>query len=89
MADKPKKYKDTTGEERVASAEKMAKEDYSPKKALGELAASVAKKIMPKQEPVPPTPPAGLKAGGMVKSAKNKSASSRADGCAIRGKTRA
>jgi len=31
----------------------------------------------------------GYKQGGMVKSAKNKSASSRADGCAIRGKTRA
>ena len=30
-----------------------------------------------------------FKKGGMVKSAKNKSASSRADGCAIRGKTRA
>ena len=93
MADKPKKYKDSTGEERVASAEKMAKEDYSPKKALGELAASVVKKVMPKQEPVPPTPPAGLpegmKKGGMVKSPKNNSASTRADGCAIRGKTRA
>jgi hypothetical protein len=31
----------------------------------------------------------GYKQGGMVKSPKNKSASSRADGCAVRGKTRA
>ena len=87
-----KKYKDSTGEERVASAEKMAKEEYSPLKTLGKLAKE---KLMPKEvkEPVPPTPPAGLpegmKKGGMVKSAKNKSASSRADGCAVRGKTRA
>ncbi len=90
MTTKTKKYKDTTGEERVASAEKMKKEEYSPLETLGKL---VKEKIMPKQDPVPPTPPAGLpegmKKGGMVKSAKNKSASSRADGCAIRGKTRA
>lgn len=93
MTDKTKKYKDTTGEERVASAEKMDKEDYSPKKALGDLATSVVKKILPKQDPVPETPPAGLpkdyKKGGAVKSPKNKSASSRGDGIAIRGKTRA
>lgn len=86
MVTKTKKYKDTTGEERVASAEKMKKEEYSPVDTLRKL-------VSPKQDPVPPTPPAGLpetmKKGGMVKSAKNKSASSRADGIAVRGKTRA
>ena len=80
------------------AAEKMDKESWSPKKALGDLAASVAKKIMPKEtaEPVPPTPPAGLpeektvskKKGGLLKSPKNKSPSSRADGIAQRGKTK-
>jgi hypothetical protein len=86
MVTKTKKYKDTTGEERVASAEKMKKEEYSPMDTLRKL-------VSPKQEPVPPTPPAGLpkemKKGGAVKSPKNKSASSRADGIAVRGKTRA
>ena len=51
-----KEYKDSTGSERVASAEKMAKEKYSPMDTLRKL-------VSPKQEPVPPTPPAGLPEG--------------------------
>ena len=95
MAQEPSK------KELYDAAQKMDKEEWSPKKALGNLGASVLKKIMPKEtaEPVPPTPPAGLpegkKKGGkvgckcMASGGKVSSASKRADGCAIRGKTRA
>lgn len=76
-----KEYKDSTGSERVASAEKMAKEEYSPLKALGNL---VKEKLLPKEakDPVPPTPKAGLKKGGKVK------CMARGGGIEVRGKTR-
>ena len=80
-----KSYQDASDKERYDSAEKMKKEKYSPMDALRKL-------VSPKQEPVPPTPPAGLpegkKKGGTIKMAKGGSASSRADGCCIKGKTR-
>jgi len=73
------KYENASAGERYESAKKMEKEDWNPLEALGRLAKE---KLLPKEakDPVPPTPPKGLKKGGSV--------SSRADGCAQRGKTR-
>ena len=72
------------------AAEKMNKEDWSPKKALGDLGTAVLKKIMPKEtaEPVPPMPAPGLPVDKKAKGGMVSSASSRADGCAQRGKTK-
>ena len=77
-----KSYQDASDKERYDSAEKMKKEKYSPMDTLRKL-------VSPKQEPVPPTPPAGLPEDKkMAKGGKVSSASSRADGCCVKGKTR-
>lgn len=79
-----KSYQDASDKERFDSAEKMSKEKM-------DVADTLKRLIMPKPV-VPPTPPAGLpegkKKGGCVKMAKGGSASSRGDGCAVRGKTK-
>ena len=82
-----KEYKDATPKEKYDSAKKMDKEDWSPKKALGDLATSALKKIMPEEtkEPVPPTPPKGLKKGGSVKKC---NCMARGGGIEVRGKTK-
>lgn len=91
----PKEYKDATPAEKYASAVKQDKDksSWNPGEKLMEFIASKTGA----DKPVPPTPPAGLpegkKKGGKVgcgckKMAKGGTASSRADGCAQRGKTR-
>lgn len=97
-----KQYKDATPKEKYDSAlaKEQADKSYSVTDTLKKLI--MPKETA---EPVPPTPPAGLpegkKRGGAIKSkcacgggkmasgGKVSSASKRADGIAIRGKTRA
>ena len=76
MADK--EYKDLTPEEKYESALKAEKEPWNPIKTAKEL---IVEKFGPKKEEAKPIKKAK---GGSVSSA-----SKRADGCAIRGKTRA
>jgi hypothetical protein len=58
------------------------KEDLELPKRVGEAVAKIAKSKAPEgSTPTPENPAPGMKKGG--------SASARADGCAIRGKTRA
>lgn len=88
-----KDYKNATLAEKDASARKMDSESWNPVDAAMKFVSS--KTGADKQ--VPPAPQQELtkkKAGGMcgggktMKMAKGGSASARADGCSVRGKTR-
>lgn len=76
--------KEPSKKELYDAAIKKDKETWKPADALRRL-------IMPKETatPVPPMPAPGLPQGpGMKKGGKVSSASKRADGCAVRGKTK-
>ena len=89
--------KQPSKDELYVAAIKKDQEPWNPGQKVLEFAKE---KLMSSEakKPVPPTPPAGLpegkKKGGKVcacgggKMAKGGTASARADGCAIRGKTR-
>jgi hypothetical protein len=71
-----KEYKDLTPQEKYDSAIEADKAPWNPLKAAKEI---IVEKFGPKKEEAKP----------VKKMAKGGSASARADGCAIRGKTRA
>jgi len=89
-----KEYKDATPKEKYDSAVKSDADKSQPgtMEMLGNLGRSIKDSVMGTNKPAPT--PEKKKAGGMcgggktMKMAKGGSASSRADGCAQRGKTR-
>jgi hypothetical protein len=73
-----KEYKDLTPEEKYKSAIEADKAPWNPLKAAKEI---IVEKFGPKKEPATPTKK--YKQGGKVGSA-----SKRADGCCVKGKTK-
>ena len=83
MADKKDfKYEDLTQEEKYKSAIEADKAPWNPLQTAKEL---IVEKLTTKK---PEPKPVAKKRGGCMKMAKGGSASARADGCAVKGKTK-